>query len=244
MPTEFTREEKRRIRDALIAEGRRMFSRYGLKHTAIAELCRAAGIAKGSFYGFFTSKEDLFMAVLDREEEFRHQLLEEIFRDAPDTRSAIELLFTRSLKLVEESEFLQQLYAGDTYPQLLRKLGRERLEAHQHKDEQDLDGFVTALQQQGLLIRARPEAVVGLFRAIFLLTLHKREIGEDIFDEVMELTARVVASGLTTGKGGGRGVDQGVDPGVEPIQGSDGGKGVDPGAGPTGVWDSGQEDEK
>ena len=201
MPTEFTEQEKHRIHETLVAEGRRMFSRYGLKRTAIAELCRAAGIAKGSFYGFFTSKEDLFMAVLDREEEFRHKLLEEVFRDAPDTRRAIELLFTRSLKFVEESEFLQQLYAGDTYPQLLRKLGRERLEVHQHKDEQDLDGFVTSLQQQGLFIQARPEAVVGLFRAIFLLTLHKREIGEDIFDEVMELTARVVASGLTTGKG-------------------------------------------
>ena len=199
MPTEFTKQEKQRIRDTLIREGRRLFSRYGLKRTAIAELCRAAGIAKGSFYAFFTSKEDLFMAVLDREEEFRHQLLEEIYREAPDTRSAIELLFIRGLKFVEQSEFLQQLYTEETYPQLMRKLGKERLEAHQHKDEQELNGFVTALQQQGLIVQAKPEAVVGLFRSIFLLTLHKREIGEEIFDEVMELTARVVASGLSTG---------------------------------------------
>jgi AcrR family transcriptional regulator len=199
VPTEFTKQEKQRIRDTLITEGRRLFSRYGLKRTAIAELCRAAGIAKGSFYAFFTSKEDLFMAVLDREEEFRHQLLEEIYREAPDTRSAIELLFIRGLKFVEQSEFLQQLYTEETYPQLMRKLGKERLEAHQHKDEQELNGFVTALQQQGLIVQAKPEAVVGLFRSIFLLTLHKREIGEEIFDEVMELTARVVASGLSTG---------------------------------------------
>ncbi|MFO7730357.1 MAG: TetR/AcrR family transcriptional regulator, partial [Spirochaetia bacterium] len=172
-----------------------------LKRTAIAELCRAAGIAKGSFYAFFTSKEDLFMTVMEQEEEFRHQLLEDVYRDAPSTRSAVELIFTRGLKFVEQSEFLQQLYTEDTYPQLLRKLGKERLEAHQHKDEQELTGFITALQQQEVLIQAKPEAVVGLFRAIFLLTLHKREIGEEIFDEVMELTARVVASGLTTDKG-------------------------------------------
>lgn len=198
MPTEFSDQEKQRILETLIAEGRRLFSKYGLKHTAIAELCRAAGIAKGSFYAFFNSKEDLFMAVLDREEEFRHQLLEEIYQEAPDTRSALELLITRGLKFVEQSEFLQQLYTEDTYPQLLRKLGKERLEAHQHKDEQELNGFVTALQQQGLIVQAKPQAVVGLFRAVFLLTLHKREIGENIFDEVMELTARVVASGLST----------------------------------------------
>lgn len=199
MPTEFTTQERERIRETLITEGRRLFTKYGLKRTAIAELCRAAGIAKGSFYAFFTSKEDLFMAVLDREEEFRHQLLEEIYREAPDTRSALELLFRRGLQFLEQSEFLQQLYTEDTYPQLLRKLGQERLEAHQHKDEEELKGFVTSLQQQGLIIKATPEAVVGLFRSIFLLTLHKREIGEDIFDEVMELTARVVASGLSTG---------------------------------------------
>ncbi len=203
MPTEFTEQEKQRILETLITEGRHLFSKYGLKRTAIAELCRAAGIAKGSFYAFFSSKEDLFMAVLDREEEFRHQLLEEIYQETSDTRSALELLCTRGLKFVEQSEFLQQLYIEDTYPQLMRKLGKERLEAHQHKDEQEVKGFVTALQQQGLLIQAKPEAVVGLFRAIFLLTLHKREIGEDIFDEVMELTAQVVASGLSTGLNNG-----------------------------------------
>ncbi len=203
MPTEFTEQEKQRILETLITEGRHLFSKYGLKRTAIAELCRAAGIAKGSFYAFFSSKEDLFMAVLDREEEFRHQLLEEIYQETSDTRSALELLCTRGLKFVEQSEFLQQLYIEDTYPQLMRKLGKERLEAHQHKDEQEVKGFFTALQQQGLLIQAKPEAVVGLFRAIFLLTLHKREIGEDIFDEVMELTAQVVASGLSTGLNNG-----------------------------------------
>ena len=218
MPTEFTEQEKQRIQESLIVEGRRLFSKYGLKRTAIAELCRAAGIAKGSFYTFFSSKEDLFMAVLDREEEFRHQLLEEIYQEAPDTRSALELLFTRGLQFVEQSDFLQQLYTEDTYPQLLRKLGKERLQAHQHKDEQEVKGFVTALQQQGLIVQTKPEAVVGLFRAIFLLTLHKREIGEDIFDEVMELTARVVASGLSTrlSTGPDTDLDTDTDPGTDP----------------------------
>lgn len=160
------------------------------------------------------------MAVLDREEEFRHRLLEDIYREAPDTRRAIELLFTRGLKFVEGSEFLQQLYIEDTYPQLLRKLGKERLEAHQHKDEQELNGFITALQQQGLFIQAKPEAVVGLFRALFLLTLHKREIGENIFDEVMGLTARVVASGLTTNPGHSQdsGTDKGPGTAQDPVK--------------------------
>lgn len=38
------------------------FSRHGYHEVTVDDVCRAAGIAKGSFYRHFTSKEDLFFA--------------------------------------------------------------------------------------------------------------------------------------------------------------------------------------
>jgi len=204
MPKEFSPEERRQIRESLIGEGRRLFARYGLKRTGVEELSRAVGIAKGSFYSFFSSKEDLFMAILEREEEFRGELLEEVYQQASTAREGILMLFRRALAFIENNDFLQQLYAEETYPQLIRKLGLQRIEAHQHKDEEELAGFVTSLQREGLILQEDPKVLVGMFRAMFLLTLHRREIGHEQFDRVMELTARVIARGLSTETGGER----------------------------------------
>ena len=65
MSRAFNEEEKEAIRKKLITEGRVLFERYGLKKTNVAEIADAAGIAKGSFYNFYNSKEELFIDVLD-----------------------------------------------------------------------------------------------------------------------------------------------------------------------------------
>ena len=71
MPKAFSEEEKARIRERLLEAGRKRFTRYGLKKTTIEELAGAARIAKGSFYLFFDSKEELYVA---RSEEHTSEL--------------------------------------------------------------------------------------------------------------------------------------------------------------------------
>jgi AcrR family transcriptional regulator len=46
----------------LVATARTMFCRAGYGDTSIDEICVAAGIAKGTFYRFFASKEDVYLA--------------------------------------------------------------------------------------------------------------------------------------------------------------------------------------
>jgi AcrR family transcriptional regulator len=46
----------------LVATARAMFCRAGYGETSIDEICVAAGIAKGTFYRFFASKEDVYLA--------------------------------------------------------------------------------------------------------------------------------------------------------------------------------------
>ncbi len=49
-------------RERLVAIGTELFSRRGYAEVTVDDVCRAADMAKGSFYRHFTSKEELFVA--------------------------------------------------------------------------------------------------------------------------------------------------------------------------------------
>ena len=62
-----------------------MFERDGFLDARITDITAAAGVAAGSFYTYFNSKEDVFAAVMDDvNEEMLHPRLRELAdRDDP-----------------------------------------------------------------------------------------------------------------------------------------------------------------
>jgi AcrR family transcriptional regulator len=74
-----------RTRKALVAAAREVFERDGFLDARITDITAAAGVASGSFYTYFTSKEDAFAAVMaEIEEEMLHPRLREATdRDDP-----------------------------------------------------------------------------------------------------------------------------------------------------------------
>ncbi|WP_326779269.1 TetR/AcrR family transcriptional regulator [Streptomyces sp. NBC_01445] len=52
-------------REKVLAAGRSLFEARGYSALGVAEICKAAGVPKGSFYYFFESKEALALAVVD-----------------------------------------------------------------------------------------------------------------------------------------------------------------------------------
>lgn len=66
MAKKFSEQEKEYITARLIQECESMWGRFGYKKTNVNELCQKVGIAKGTFYLFFDSKEQLFLEVLNQ----------------------------------------------------------------------------------------------------------------------------------------------------------------------------------
>ncbi len=52
-------------RDRIIETGAEIIHRKGFNHTGIQEILTAAGVPKGSFYNYFTSKNDFGLQVID-----------------------------------------------------------------------------------------------------------------------------------------------------------------------------------
>lgn len=63
MPIAFTDEEMKRIRSKLITAGIRLSKELGIQKMSVEKLTSAVGIAKGSFYLFFSSKEDFILEI-------------------------------------------------------------------------------------------------------------------------------------------------------------------------------------
>jgi len=78
LPNKFTTKEKEVIRNGLIKTAKEHFSIYGLQKTRIKDLTTEVGIAQGSFYNFYDSKEELYFEILELEESDSEKYLEEI----------------------------------------------------------------------------------------------------------------------------------------------------------------------
>jgi AcrR family transcriptional regulator len=62
-------EEKGRRRADILRAAKRVFARKGFYATTIADIAKAAKLSYGSVYWYFDSKENLFHAVMDHEEQ-------------------------------------------------------------------------------------------------------------------------------------------------------------------------------
>src|ERR1700688_3284663 len=56
----------RRTRAALLDASRRVFGRLGFANTKISDIAAEAGVAQGSFYNYFDSKEQIFAEFIAR----------------------------------------------------------------------------------------------------------------------------------------------------------------------------------
>lgn len=98
-------EEKR---ERLNEAAHELFLQNGYKNTNISQIAQKAGMAVGSFYKYYASKEEIFLDVHIRENEtMRKRLIEEIDWEG-DVERVIEQLFTYSFNNVMSNKILAE----------------------------------------------------------------------------------------------------------------------------------------
>ncbi|MGF1473369.1 MAG: TetR/AcrR family transcriptional regulator [Rubrobacteraceae bacterium] len=202
MPT-FTETERDHIREQLLESGREMFSRYGLKKTSLEDLTRPAGIAKSSFYGFFDSKEALYMEILmSMRQEVKDRILGASFEADNDAREAIVRFLRVVVHELETNPLTRRLVTHPEELQMLsRKVSPEQMEANIEASTLPILSFIREAQARGEVIAGDPEVISGVIRSVTMLTLHKEDIGST-YQEVIEMMIGLVADGLTVERDG------------------------------------------
>jgi len=197
MPKKFTDQERDWIRGKLLKEARDSFETMGLRKTSIEELTRAAGIAQGSFYMFFGSKEELYFELIQEEEKRIRKSILELFPPGETcSKEGMKRFLLHSFRMMEESPLLRQMMSQGEMEQLFRKLPPSLLEHNFTEDQDALRPVIAAWQLEGILADVAPETIVSMIRSLMLLTLHKNEIGEEHFTATIDLLVEVLATGM------------------------------------------------
>lgn len=197
----FTDTEKAHIREKLLETGRELFPRYGLRKTSLEDLTRPAGIAKSSFYGFFDSKEALYMELMmEMRQEVRERIVGASFEAGDGARDAIVRFLRLVVHELEHNPLTRRLVTHPEELQMLsRKVSPEQMEANIEASTLPILSFVREGQERGEVVAGDPEVISGVIRSVAILPLHKEEIG-DTYPEVLEMMIGLVARGLTVDK--------------------------------------------
>src|SRR5690625_67293 len=193
----FNDNEKQLITNALIEQGRVLFSKYGFQKTSIVEITKNVGIAQGTFYNFFNSKEELYFVILEMEEEkIKEQLAHtDIFKDN-EPKQAIKQTIRKLINTVESNPLIRELYFGSNMKNMLKKIPPETLEKHFKNDTASLVPLIEKWKSEGVTLTENPEIITGVLRSLFLLTLHEKEIGVTIYEKTINLLIDLIVDGL------------------------------------------------
>lgn len=191
MPRSFTEHEREYIKKRLKEEARKCLNLHGIKKTTIDELVKRANIPKGTFYLFYDSKElILFDVINDVQNEIQSQIVTELhaLNGNVDSEKLAELLFM-FYKKAENTFFLNILTNGEL-ELLMRKLPLDIVDEHFVQDDLIIEEILSVMPHKPDI---DAKILSGALRGVFLSMLHKREIGEDVFDGALKLMIKGIA---------------------------------------------------
>ncbi len=77
-------QKKQQTRKAIVDAAINLFTEKGFEQTSMDELARVAGVGKGTIYGYFKAKEEIFLAYCEAEIDFAFAALDrKLDEDAP-----------------------------------------------------------------------------------------------------------------------------------------------------------------
>ncbi len=199
----FTDKEKEAIKANLLEKGKHFFEAMGVKKTSIKDLTEAVGIAQGSFYIFYASKEALCFEIIEQEEaKLKSALLAYLNGQDAITQEIFKEFLLKSFTMIDKSPLIKRIMLeADEYEHIVRRLPEETISKHIAKDEDALEPLMRHWQEMGYIADVAPSIISGAIRGLFMLAIHKKEIGNEIFDSVLGLWCDCLAKGLIL-KGG------------------------------------------
>ncbi len=185
-------------KQVILQAAKDLFSQKGFKDTNVPEITARAGIATGTFYLYFSSKEKLFMDLfLEENTKLKREIMDEINMDA-DPLEAIQQLMYVNYKAMSSNPILKEWYNTEVFLKIEEKYREE-----QGLEQLDFlyDNYVEVIQKWQAEGKFRSDIdtdmIMALFSVIINIDVHKEEIGLKFFPKIQDLLTEFIIKGLT-----------------------------------------------
>lgn len=155
-PRKSVREESRAVyRQAILEAAMRVFGSMGFRDSKIADIATEAGVATGTLYNYFSSKEEIFQSILDDGRERLQGMLAEC-ETIEDPLARLRTLLHVLLGFLEQHGALFAIYMqlGLAERHTLKRTDADYNDCDDHFRRMLLGAFERALVQAGDRIRS------------------------------------------------------------------------------------------
>lgn len=178
--------------------GKELFSLNGFKDTNVSDITKKAGVAVGTFYNYYSSKEKLFMDIfLDENVKLKKSCLQSIDLNSSPLDVARQML-ALNVQGMKASPILREWYNRSVFNRI------EQI----YREENGLENFdflydsfyeiILKWQEEGKMRRdIDSKMIMTIFAAIINADTHKEEIGIQYFPEVLDYMSEFIMKGLT-----------------------------------------------
>lgn len=187
-------------RARILGAGRRLFGRYGPAKTTVREVCAAAGIAAGSFYMFFPSKDELFSEILVEEvaeARDRNQRAAVADEGRVDASEVIRRFLYRLVADIERNPILAQFCYRESREDAKRALLSARGGAAFREISLGLTSQITAWRDAGL-VKGEEAGLRRIVQALIFLAVNRSELGDGAGPDLVDAYIGFVANGIAS----------------------------------------------
>lgn len=175
-----------------------LFASKGFKDTNVADITKQAGFSVGTFYNYYTSKDKLFVEILEQETAVLMKRIMGSVNLNDDPVKLIKQILVLNMEGMLSNPILSQWYDADVYNKI-EKLFREE-DGLQVVDflYRDFLKLVQKWQEEGKMRSdISSDMIMAIFGAIIRIGYHKEEIGLQYFPELQDYLTDFVLKGLT-----------------------------------------------
>ncbi|MDQ7798247.1 MAG: TetR/AcrR family transcriptional regulator [Candidatus Edwardsbacteria bacterium] len=158
------RKERERLarRTEILHAARVIFAEKGLHETTLDEIAEKAELAKGTLYGYFENKEDLFFSVLEETIHNLEKVIKETSGSGLPPPEKISIMIKTILRLFEENVDLMQLMTRNQPGVLMHKM-QEKMKVHFRSLILSVSGVLQEGIQQGFFDKIDTEKAAAAF---------------------------------------------------------------------------------
>lgn len=182
----FTDYETEQLRKALLKETRRCAVTLGMKKTSVDQLTKAVGIAKGSFYKFYESKEMLFFAVLEGVHSELYNVADRALSEnggVPPSERAAKAVLAVCKRLSDTGDMV---FIENDAKLLLQRLPEPVKREHYHDGEAHIREL---LEKHDLVPKRGVSLAAATVRGLILTVSHREQIGE-LYPQALQTLVR------------------------------------------------------